>query len=55
MGDTEIIRQITEKWLAKPFLKKMQAIGYEFCADECAKLIEAAHVLAADLGIILQE
>jgi len=23
--------------------------------DECAKLIEAAHVLAADLGIILQE
>ena len=23
--------------------------------DECAKLIEAAHLLAADLGIILQE
>lgn len=23
--------------------------------DECALLIEAAHVLAADLGIILQE
>ena len=23
--------------------------------DECAKLIEAAHMLAADLGIILQE
>ena len=23
--------------------------------DECAKLIEAAHILAADLGIILQE
>ena len=23
--------------------------------DECAKLIEAAHVLAAEMGIILQE
>lgn len=27
----------------------------ESSTDECAKLIEAAHVLAADLGIILQE
>lgn len=27
----------------------------ECSTDECAKLIEAAHVLAADLGIILQE
>ena len=27
----------------------------ESSADECAKLIEAAHVLAADLGIILKE
>lgn len=27
----------------------------EYSTDECAKLIEAAHVLAADLGIILQE
>ena len=27
----------------------------ERSTDECAKLIEAAHVLAADLGIILQE
>ena len=28
---------------------------HESSADECAKLIEAAHILAADLGIILQE
>lgn len=27
----------------------------ESSTDECAKLIEAAHILAADLGIILQE
>ncbi len=27
----------------------------ESSTDECAKLIEAAHVLAADMGIILQE
>ena len=27
----------------------------ESSTDECANLIEAAHVLAADLGIILQE
>lgn len=27
----------------------------ESSTDECAKLIEAAHVLAAELGIILQE
>ena len=27
----------------------------ESSTEECAKLIEAAHVLAADLGIILQE
>ena len=27
----------------------------ECSTDECAKLIEAAHVLAADLGVILQE
>ena len=27
----------------------------ECSTDECAKLIEAAHVIAADLGIILQE
>lgn len=27
----------------------------ESSTDECAKLIEAAHLLAADLGIILQE
>ena len=27
----------------------------ESSTDECAKLIEAAHVLAADLGIILKE
>lgn len=27
----------------------------ECSTDECAKLIEAAHVLAADLGIVLQE
>ena len=27
----------------------------ESTTDECAKLIEATHVLAADLGIILQE
>jgi hypothetical protein len=27
----------------------------ECSTDECAKLIEAAHILAADLGIILQE
>ena len=27
----------------------------ESSTDECVKLIEAAHVLAADLGIILQE
>lgn len=27
----------------------------ECSTDECAKLIEAVHVLAADLGIILQE
>ena len=27
----------------------------ECSTDECAKLIEAAHVLAAELGIILQE
>ena len=28
---------------------------HESSTDECAKLIEAAHILAADLGIILQE
>lgn len=27
----------------------------ESSTDECALLIEAAHILAADLGIILQE
>ena len=27
----------------------------ECSTDECAKLIEAAHILAAELGIILQE
>ena len=27
----------------------------ESSTDECAKLIEAAHLLAADIGIILQE
>ena len=27
----------------------------ECSTDECAKLIEAAHILAADLGLILQE
>ncbi|ERF61719.1 hypothetical protein HMPREF0860_1574 [Treponema socranskii subsp. socranskii VPI DR56BR1116 = ATCC 35536] len=27
----------------------------ESSTDECAKLIEAAHILAADLGIILKE
>lgn len=27
----------------------------ESSTDECAKLIEASHILAADLGIILQE
>ena len=27
----------------------------ECSTDECAKLIEAAHVLAADLGLILRE
>lgn len=27
----------------------------ESSTDECAKLIEAAHILAADLGMILQE
>lgn len=28
---------------------------HESSTDECAKLIEAAHVLAAEMGIILQE
>ena len=53
------IKRIATEGLGYPYEEisgHIHPIGEsESSTDECAKLIEAAHVLAADLGIILQE
>lgn len=53
------VKQIAVEQMGYPYRAiagRIVPIGEsESSTDECAKLIEAAHVLAADLGIILQE
>ena len=53
------VKQIAVENMGYPYREiagRIVPIGEsESSTDECAKLIEAAHVLAADLGIILQE
>ncbi len=55
----DAIKQIAVEQMGYPYKtiagKIVPLRERESSTDECAKLIEAAHLLAADLGIILQE